>query len=338
MNLPPLDHALDLRTAAAAIAGRVETTMRKDLEAALAGSDPLLDEVVQYALFTGGKRVRPLLTILGSHCCGRYDDDLYLLAAAFEYLHVATLIHDDVIDQAAQRRGSATVVARFGLAAAILAGDWLHARSMYLIGRLAGPQGLEVFCKATLSMVNGEFVQLRLAGDMTTSRQQYFEVIRQKTGNLIASACALGAFFAGADNLRVQALSTYGDLIGAAFQIVDDLLDFQGDPESTGKKTGNDFAEGKMTLPLLQALERADAADRRRIEELLASDRTDPASYRQVMALIERGDGFAAAADTARHLVDQALAALAPFTRTGSANTSGRLLRELALYILTRNK
>ena len=338
MSLPSLDHTLDLRAAAAVIAGRVETAMRGDLETVLAGCDPLLIEVVHYALFTGGKRVRPLLTVLSAHCCGRDDDDLFLLAAAFEYLHVATLIHDDVIDQAAQRRGNATVVARFGLTAAILAGDWLHARSMDLIGRLAGPQGLEVFCRATLSMVNGEFVQLRLTGDAATSRQQYFEVIRQKTGNLIASACALGALFAGADSPRVQALSTYGDLIGSAFQIVDDLLDFQGDPESTGKKTGNDFAEGKMTLPLLQALERASAADRRRIEELLAADRTDPASYRQMVALIERYGGFAAAADAARQMVDQALAALAPCTRADNAKTSARLLRELALYILTRNK
>ncbi|MCL2790890.1 MAG: polyprenyl synthetase family protein [Desulfobulbus sp.] len=338
MNLPSPNHALDLRIATAAIASRVETAMRGDLERTLTGCDSLLGEVVHHALFTGGKRVRPLLTVLSSHCCGRDDDDLYLLAAAFEYLHVATLIHDDVIDQATQRRGSATVIARFGLTAAILGGDWLYARSMYLFGHLAGPQGLQIFCKAILSMVNGEFVQLRLACDTTTSKQQYFEVIRQKTGNLIASACALGALFAGADDLRVQALSTYGDLIGAAFQIVDDLLDFQGDSENTGKKTGNDFAEGKMTLPLLHALERADATDRCRIEELLAADRANPASYRQMTALIEHYDGFEAAADTARHLVDQALAALAPFTRAGSVDANVRLLQELARYILIRNK
>jgi octaprenyl-diphosphate synthase len=329
---------MDLRAAAAAVAGRVESAMRADLERSLAGCDPLLVEVVQYALFSGGKRIRPLLTVLCSRCCGRDDNDLYLLAAAFEYLHVATLVHDDVIDRASQRRGNATVVARFGLTAAILAGDWLHARSMHLIGRLAGPRGLEIFCAATLSMVNGEFVQLRLIGDAATREQQYFDVIRQKTGNLIASTCALGALFAGADEVRLQALSTYGDLIGAAFQVVDDLLDFQGDPGNTGKKTGNDFAEGKMTLPLLQTLARASDADRRLIEDLLAADRTDPAAYQGVVTLIERYDGFAAAAAVARHLVDQALAALAPFIRPGSEDASVRLLRELALYVLARNK
>jgi len=338
MRPPALDHAWDLRAATTAVAGRVETAMRDDLAAVLAGCDPLLAEIVDYALFTGGKRIRPLLTVLSSNCCGRDDHDLYLLAAAFEYLHVATLIHDDVIDQATQRRGSATVVARFGLTAAILAGDWLHARSMALIGRLAGPRGLSVFCAATLSMVNGEFAQLRQVGDTATRAHQYFEVIRQKTGNLIASACALGALFAGADEPRLRALSAYGDLIGAAFQVVDDLLDFQGDPGTTGKKVGNDFAEGKMTLPLLQALERASAADRVLIEELLAADRTDPASYRRLKVLIERYDGFAAAADAARHLIDQALAALAPCARANGAEPGLRLLRELALYILTRAK
>ncbi|MCL1980171.1 MAG: polyprenyl synthetase family protein [Proteobacteria bacterium] len=337
MTSPSPEHSLDLRAVAAAVAGRVEAAMRVDLEAALAGCDPLLAEVVHYSLFSGGKRIRPLLTVLSSRCCGRDDNDLYLLATAFEYLHVATLLHDDVIDRADQRRGRATVVIRFGLTAAILAGDWLHARSMYLIGRLAGPRGLSTFCAATLSMANGEFVQLRLAGDPNTREQQYFEVIRQKTGNLIASTCALGALFAGADEGRVQALSTYGDLIGAAFQVVDDLLDFQGDPGNTGKKAGNDFVEGKITLPLLKTLERASDADRRLIEELLTADRTAPASYQRVVALIERYDGFAIAAAVAKNLVDRALAALAPFTSPEQEESSVQLLRNLALYILSRN-
>ena len=181
-----------LRTVAAAVGGRVETAMRADLSAALAGADPLLSEVLEYALFSGGKRIRPLLTVLCSRCCGRDDPDLYLLAAAFEYLHVASLIHDDVIDRAEQRRGRATVLARFGMTSAILAGDWLHAQCMNLIGRLAGSEGLDIFCRATTSMVNGEFAQLRLISDTTAGEGPYFAVIRQKTGNLIASTCALG--------------------------------------------------------------------------------------------------------------------------------------------------
>jgi len=338
MTTPKTDHTSELRITAAAVATRVETAMRDDLTTALAGCDPLLHEVVHYTLFNGGKRIRPLLTVLCSRCCGRDDDDLYLLATAFEYLHVATLVHDDVIDRAAQRRGNDTVVARYGLAAAILAGDWLHARSMHLIGRLVGAEGLEIFCRATAAMVNGEFEQLRHIGDIATKAHHYFAVIRQKTGNLIASTCALGALFAGADNVRRQALATYGDHIGAAFQVVDDLLDFQGDTGTTGKKTGNDFVEGKITLPLLHTLERASEQDRQNIATLIRSDRTQPEAYGQLVALIERYDGFASAAGAARQLIDAALAALAPFAQPDGEDPSVRTLRALAHYILARNK
>lgn len=327
-----------LHNAAATVATRIETVMRIDLETALAGCDPLLGEVLRYTLFNGGKRIRPLLTVLCSRCCGRDDDDLYLLATAFEYLHVATLVHDDVIDRAEQRRGQATVGARFGIAAAILAGDWLHARSMYLIGRLAGGEGLAIFCRATASMVNGEFEQLRYISDINTKERDYFAVIRQKTGNLIASTCAIGALFAGADITRQNALATYGDNIGAAFQVVDDLLDFLGDPHATGKNTGNDFIEGKITLPLLQAFARADAGDKQTIKALMGGDRTQPEAYSRLYALIDRLDGFKAATRTARQLTDAAIGALAIFSSPGMEQVNVALLTELAGYILTRNK
>jgi octaprenyl-diphosphate synthase len=323
---------------AASVAAQVETAMRGDLADALVGSDPLLGQVLEHALFNGGKRIRPLLTVLCSRCCGRDDDDLYLLAAAFEYLHVATLVHDDVIDHASQRRGKITVGAQFGLAAAILAGDWLHARSMHLIGRLAGPQGLEIFCNATASMVNGEFEQLRYIADPTTDEEQYFAVIRQKTGNLIASTCAIGALFAGADQHRQNALAAYGNHIGAAFQVVDDLLDFQGQTETTGKKTGNDFIEGKLTLPILHALGRATVADRQTIQDLFLGDRTRTEAYEQLYRLIEHYQGFDSAAQAARGLIEQAIAALAPFAEVRPKSGEIDLLEQLAGYIISRQK
>lgn len=337
MPVSPVDSHTDLRTTAAAVAARVETAMHADLDLALAGCDPLLTEVLHYALFNGGKRIRPLLTVLSARCCGRDDDRLYLLAAAFEYLHVATLIHDDVIDRAPRRRGLDTVATRFGLAAAILAGDWLHARSMHLIGRLTGAEGLEVFCRATSSMVNGEFEQLRLVGDLEAGEEEYFKVIRQKTGNLIGSACVLGALFAGADGQRQRALATYGDHIGTAFQVVDDLLDFRGDQQATGKQTGNDFAEGKITLPLLHTLARATPEERHTLAALFAGDRTE-ASYRQLVALIEHHDGFTSTADVARQLIETAIASLAPFGQADETQASVALLRDLAGYILTRTR
>lgn len=327
----------DLRSTAASVATRVEAAMHQDLGKALAGCDPLLGEILDHALFNGGKRIRPLLTVLCSRCCGRDDEELYLLAVAFEYLHVATLVHDDVIDHAPKRRGKVTVAARFGMAAAILAGDWLHARSMALIGTLTGAQGLDIFCQATAAMVNGEFEQLRYVADTTTSENQYFAVIRQKTGNLIASTCAIGALYAGADDERRAALTDYGDRIGAAFQVVDDLLDFQGHSEATGKATGNDFIEGKLTLPVLQALARADEQECQAIGELFASDRSQPRAYNQLCAFIECHQGFATAAQSARELVAQALTALAPFSAS-EPSPEIALLKELAGYILSRNK
>ncbi len=327
-----------LHSVAAMVAARIETVMREDLATVLAGSDPLLIEILQYTLFNGGKKIRPLLTVLCSRCCGRDDDSLYLLATAFEYLHVATLAHDDVIDRADQRRGKATVGARYGTSAAILAGDWLHARSMHLIGKLAGAEGLEVFCEATASMVNGEFEQLRSIGDLNTGKQRYFDVIRQKTGNLITSTCVIGALFAGAATGKQKALMAYGDNLGAAFQVVDDLLDFLGDAERTGKKTGNDFIEGKITLPLLHAFAGADEHDRKALEALMHGDRTRPGAYTQLYTLIERLDGFNAAACTARQLVDAAMDALAPFSTSQHERENTDLLKELAGYILARKK
>lgn len=325
-----------LRNVAAAVAARIEQTMQADLAAALEGCDPLLTEILHYALFNGGKRIRPLLTVLSARCCGRDDADLLTLASAFEYLHVATLIHDDVIDRAELRRGKATLVARFGLAPAILAGDWLHARSMQLIGLLAGAEGLAIFTRATASMVNGEFAQLRLCGDVQADEAGYYQVIRQKTGNLIATACALGALFAGADDQRRAALTHYGDRIGTAFQVADDLLDYLGESGSTGKQIGNDFMEGKITLPLLLALKVAGETDRQRMTELIAGDRTLTAAYSEMHALIAAGGGFAAAAQAARRLVDEALEALHLFVSPGAEADNAALLRELAHYVLAR--
>lgn len=327
-----------LRSTAASVATRVEARMRADVHEVLAGCDPLLIEVVQYALFNGGKRIRPLLAVLCARCFGRDDDDLSILAGAFEYLHVATLIHDDVIDRASKRRGKDTVIARYGMTAAILTGDWLHARSMHLIGRLVGSAGLTIFCQATHSMVNGEFEQLRHIGNIRASEQDYFNIIRQKTGNLIASTCALGGFFAGADNQQCQVLTTYGDHIGAAFQVVDDLLDFQGNADQTGKQTGNDFVEGKITLPLLYTLAQANSADRQAIEDLIQGDRSQPAAYHRLVEYIERYKGFISAAQAAQKLVDQALAALDLIAAHKDAGQSLQLLKSLVAYILARKK
>ncbi len=326
-----------LRTVAAQVAARVEGAMRSDLKSALQGCDPLLVEVLEYGLFGGGKRIRPLLAVLSASICGRRDDEVFLLAAAFEYLHVATLIHDDVIDHARDRRGREAVGRKYGMAAAILAGDWLHARSMHLIGRLTGSEGLDIFCRATGAMVDGEFLQLRYVGDAGIGEDEYFAVIARKTGSLIASTCTIGALFAGADSGQQQAMNRYGEKVGAAFQVVDDLLDYLGSQQQTGKKVGNDFIEGKVTLPVIAAMEQADPEEQQQLLGLFSGDRTESGAYDHLYELLERMGGFRRARQVAEQLVQEAVDSLQVFAAAENDETYG-LLVAIAEYILVRNK
>lgn len=337
MNAISEDRQTRLRAVAAKVAARVEEAMRSDLESALRGCDPLLVEVLEYGLFGGGKRIRPLLAVLSASICGRRDGDVYLLAAAFEYLHVATLIHDDVIDHARDRRGREAVGSKYGMAAAILAGDWLHARSMHLVGRLIGADGLDIFCRATGAMVDGEFLQLRYVGDAGIGEDEYFAVIARKTGSLIASTCALGALFGGGDQKRQQAMQNYGEKVGAAFQVVDDLLDYLGSQQQTGKKVGNDFIEGKVTLPVIAAMEQAGPEEQQELLALFSGDRTRDGAYRKLYDILERLGGFQRAQQTAQELVREAVDSLQVFAAAEDEETYA-LLSAIAEYILVRNK
>jgi octaprenyl-diphosphate synthase len=319
------------------IAARVEDTMRADLDRVLVDNDPLLIEVLHYALLNGGKRVRPMLAIVSSRLYGRDDDDLYLLAAAFEYLHVATLIHDDVIDHADHRRGVDAVRKKYGMAAAILAGDWLHARSMHLISSLAGQQGLNIFCHATTSMVDGEFLQLRYVADTAVTEEQYFAVILRKTARLISSTCEIGALFGGGTSEQVTALATYGRKIGIAFQITDDLLDYLGNEQATGKKVGNDFVEGKLTLPLIHALNRADDEDKKTLLKCIKGHRDQPDACSTAKQLMNDLDSFDFSRQRAGLEVKEGLAALALFDRARHGKSLAAL-EGLAGYVLTRDK
>jgi octaprenyl-diphosphate synthase len=314
----------------------VETAMRADLDTALVGGDPLLAEVLRYALLGGGKRLRPLLTTVCSQLCGGQDNhELSLLAAAFEYLHTATLIHDDVLDHAEQRRGRKSVVEQYGMVAAILTGDWLHARSMRLIGSLAGPQALEIFSQAAAEMVDGEFLQMRCTADPTVTEAQYLSVIGKKTAELISAACAVGALHGHGSPEQVAALACYGEKIGLAFQLADDLLDYLGEERATGKKIGNDFAEGKMTLPLIHALSQAEGRDRTALLRSIQDDRyQNVATARQLM---EKMDSFAYCRQRAEEEMAKGLVALTLFDQDWQREDV-TVLRSLAGYVLSRDR
>jgi octaprenyl-diphosphate synthase len=335
MNISAAD-AASLSAFLCAAAAETEKAMRLDLAAALAGCDPLLAEVLHHTLLAGGKRLRPALVMISAQLCGRDDAKLRLLAAAFEYLHAATLIHDDVIDHADTRRGRVSVVKQHGLAAAILAGDWLHARSMNLIGVLTGKKGLDMFCKATTEMVDGEFLQMRCAADPSATEEQYAAVIRKKTAGLISAACAVGAAYAKGAEEQIAALALYGEKIGIAFQIADDLLDYLGDAQATGKKTGNDFAEGKMTLPLIHALRCAEEQDRNELLRIFQGDRSQSPACAAARQIMEQAGSFTYVRHKAEREVAEATAALVCFDQDRQREGVA-VLRSLAGYILSRD-
>jgi octaprenyl-diphosphate synthase len=318
-------------------AARIDEVMRWDLDGLAAELDPLLIEILNYGLFSGGKRIRPFLTTSACRLCGCTDEGMYNLATSFEYLHAATLIHDDIIDNASERRGAASVVSQFGLAEAILAGDFLHAHSMQLVSRFGGPQALTAFCRATMAIVDGEFRQLRNTAGLEQSETDYFTVVKGKTALLIGAACEIGGMYGGGDEGVLRGLQAFGVNLGCAFQIIDDLLDYRGDSDQTGKATGNDLAEGKMTLPVIVALQRADERDRQALLSIFAEPEERAGSLMEVSELIERYQGFSAARGKAEELIDKALAAL-PLVESQGGLKERAVLKDLCAYVLNRDK
>ncbi|MGL1932625.1 MAG: polyprenyl synthetase family protein [Desulfotalea sp.] len=315
-------------------AEKVNSFIAKDIDLLRKNMEPLLCDILEYGLLTGGKRVRPLLCLLASRLCGKSGDESYQLAKAFEYLHAATLFHDDIIDGADQRRGKESVAKKYGISAAILAGDFLHARAMKLVGTIAGVDALTSFCTATSAMVDGEFLQLRNANEYNLSELDYYRAVMGKTGVLIAASCEVGAIYAGGLAEEIEGLRSYGESLGAAFQIVDDLLDYQGDSEKTGKAVGNDLVEGKMTLPLILAQSRANDADQDRFAEIWADDKLRANSFSEIHTLIEKYNGFELGRLQAKEEVNKACAALDIWQ--GSSLLEKNILIDLAHYVLAR--
>ncbi len=326
-----------LKTAIRDEAALIDATMQADLDKLAAHVDPLLTEVLSYSLFNGGKRIRPLLAVLASRLCGRSDPETYQLSRAFEYLHAATLMHDDVIDRAGTRRGRPSVHVQFGTIAAILGGDFLHARSMAIVGELAGSEALKVFSEATGRMVDGEFLQMRNATRFNLSEEDYQQAILEKTGLLISASCEIGGLWAGGSREQVAALREYGLCLGSAFQMIDDLLDYTGKAAATGKQLGNDLAEGKMTCPLIVSVQRADRGDRERLQQIIADPKLRRSSLAEVNSLILKYEGFELTRRKAEAMIELSLVQLEIFPD----ETHGRdkdVLKSLAQYVLKREK
>ncbi len=310
----------------------------KRIEAALsaiqASQVPFINEVSHYILFSGGKRLRPLLTVLCARLCGYEDPRIYDLSVLFEYLHAATLLHDDVVDGAEFRRGRRAAHNLWGNQATILVGDYLYARALRIAVEKGNFEVLKVVTETTLLMSEGEVLQLLNVDNTGLTEEEYEEVIFRKTAALIAAACECGGIAAGAGPEERERLYSFGKHLGLAFQITDDLLDYLGASAETGKDIGTDFKEGKVTLPLLYALRQANDPDRMRLLSLIRDLEPTPETFREAKRIIENYGGFDYARKRAEEEVAKALDNLSPFP----ANPTRKLLEDLTRFILVRKK
>lgn len=223
---------------------------------------PRIAQVTTHLVGAGGKRLRPMLTLAAADLCGYQGTDDEKLAATVEFIHTATLLHDDVVDDSRQRRGRATANRLWDNKSSILVGDYLFARSFQLMVEPGNLRVLDILSDAAATIAEGEVLQLTAARDLATTEEVYLQVVRGKTAALFSAATEAGGVISGAEEGACRALHTYGDALGIAFQIADDLLDFQGDSTATGKNLGDDFRERKLTLPIIKAVAQADEAER----------------------------------------------------------------------------
>jgi len=219
----------------------------------------LIRQVADYIIGSGGKRLRPALVILSARSCGYAGSQHHQLAAVVEFIHTATLLHDDVVDDSHLRRGRATANSTFGNAAAVLVGDFLYSRAFQMMVDVQSMRVMEVLADATNAIAEGEVMQLLHVHNPEVNEQDYLRVVRAKTAKLFEAAGRLGAILAGASPRQEQALADYGMHLGTAFQLVDDILDYSGDLAQTGKNLGDDLAEGKTTLPIIYAMRHGNA-------------------------------------------------------------------------------
>ena len=247
---------------------------------------PLISEVGRHILLSGGKRIRPLLFLLSARMCGCHSPDLPAFSTIFEYLHAATLLHDDVVDAADVRRGRSTANTIWGNQAVILVGDFLLSKALSLAVTTNQLRVLKVLSQATTMMAEGEILQLLHAGNLQLTEEGYLEVINRKTAILMSAACQIGAILGDMPSDREEALAQYGLNLGITFQVVDDILDFTGDEREIGKPIGNDLKEGRITLPVINALAQANPADRARLQEM--AENLKPENVQELRGILEK--------------------------------------------------
>ncbi len=292
----------------------------------------LVSEVAQHILFAGGKRLRPLLLVLSAKLCGYKDKYAKTVSSAFEYLHAASLLHDDIIDDAVLRRGKKVAHALYGNAITVLVGDFLLARALAICADSGKIKVIHIISQLTEHMSTGEVHQLMRKGDVTLTEDEYLEVIRRKTAVLFQAVCTVSAVIADAPEKKENALSEYGNNLGIAFQMVDDLFDYTMDTADLGKEVGADLREGKLTLPIIHALKQADSAEHDQMVKIIQNEDFSVDEFKALVQLLEKNDGIAYTIAKATSYIEKAKDALSVFEASKTRDT----LLDIADYTLAR--
>ena len=293
---------------------------------------PRIPEVTAHLVEAGGKRLRPMLTLAAATLCG-YPGPFHIhLAATVEFIHTATLLHDDVVDESRQRRGRPTANLLWDNKSSVLVGDYLFARSFQLMTDTGNMRVLRILSDAAATIAEGEVLQLTAAQNLATTEDIYLRVVRGKTAALFSAATEVGGVIAGADEALVRALFDYGDALGVAFQIADDLLDYQGDAAQTGKNVGDDFRERKLTLPVIKAVAQATTEERAFWVRTVEKGKQVDGDLEEALRLMEKYGTLDATREDANAWAATARAAIL----TLPAHPVRDMLHDLADYVVAR--
>lgn len=304
--------------------------VEEEMHIAMQSNVALIRDVSQHIL-QGGKRIRPLLTLLVSHLLGSVSQPQIILACLIEFIHTATLLHDDVVDSSTMRRGIATANDIWGNEASVLVGDFLYSRAFQLLVDMNEYALMTILAKTMNVMAEGEVLQLMSRHDVSIDESIYFQIVNAKTAVLFQAACEMSATLARTDADTIKSIADFGKHIGLAFQLVDDALDYQGDATELGKNIGDDLAEGKVTLPLIHALRHAAPEEKQLLGHIIATG--ELAHLDEVQTIIKRYKSVVYTLDLAKQHQQLAIQALAPFP----SSIYKTALTQLAEFILIRS-
>ena len=307
---------------------KVEQFLKDDIKTSV----PLINEVILYLLSSGGKRLRPVFLALSARMCGYKGENIPAMSAVIEYIHTATLLHDDIIDGAKYRRNRPTANSLYGNDIAVLCGDFLYSRSYITLTEYGAKQVQMILSSAALTMSEGEVIQLLKTGDINLTFDDYIQIITRKTAVLFSAACEIGGRLAEVSEEKIKALKDFGYYLGLSFQMTDDILDYMGNPEITGKKNGTDLFEGKLTLPVIKTLEKADENEKNIITEMFKKKERNDDDLKVLKDIMVKYDIEKISEKTADEYINKSLSSLDIF----EDNDYRKALIALALAMVGR--